>query len=283
MTIDPDEFRAGSRDRWEGAAPGWERRRESFQPATAIVSTWLVEHIEPQPGHTVLELAAGPGDTGLMAAELVQPGGRLISTDGSEAMVEVARRRAEELGVTNAEFKAMEGEWIDLPTASVDGVLCRWGYMLMLDPETALRETRRVLRPGGRVALAAWAAPEHNPHMVLAPGALAELGLSEPAAPGEPGPFAFAAPGHVEELLAATGFDDIEVEELELRFHHPSRDSVFETFADLSPLGAATLRGLSPADHTRFRDLLDERLEPFVRPDGSVELPGRALVAAASA
>jgi len=48
-------------------------------------------------------------------------------------------------------------------------VLCRWGYMLMLDPETALRETRRVLRPGGHVALAAWAAPEENPNMTLAP------------------------------------------------------------------------------------------------------------------
>ena len=42
----------------------------------------------------------------------------------------------------------MDGEWIDLRTATVDGVLCRWGFMLMLDPEAALRETRRVLRPG---------------------------------------------------------------------------------------------------------------------------------------
>ena len=50
----------------------------------------------------------------------------------------------------------MEAEWIDLPTASVDGVLCRFGYMLLADPEAALRETRRVLKPGGRVALAVW-------------------------------------------------------------------------------------------------------------------------------
>jgi hypothetical protein len=140
-----------------------------------------------------------------------------------------------------------------------------------------------VLRPGGHVALAAWAAPESNPQMTIAPATLLELGLTEPSPPGQPGPFAFAQPGRIEELLDATGFDDVEVAALDLRFHYPSRDAVFETFLDLSPTGSAVLRELSPADHTRFRDALDERLEPFLRSDGGVELPGRTLVAAASA
>ena len=283
MDLEPDEYRARSGERWGGAASGWERRRAAMQASAAVVSSWLVDHVDPQPGQTILELAAGPGDTGLMAAELVRPAGKLISTDASEEMVEVARRRAEELGLTNVEFKVMDGEWIDLRTATVDGVLCRWGYMLMLDPEASLRETRRVLKPGGRVALAAWAAPELNPQMTLAPSTLVELGLSEPPPPDEPGPFAFAREGRIEELLDVAGFDDIEVEALDLRFHYPTRDDVFETHVDLSPSGSAVLRTLSPADHTRYRDTLDERLEPFMRPDGGVELPGRALVATASA
>jgi SAM-dependent methyltransferase len=283
VDLEPDEYRARAEERWGGAAAGWERRRAAMQASAAVVSTWLVEHVDPQPGQTILELAAGPGDTGLMAAELVAPSGKVISTDMSEEMVGVARRRAEELGIANVEFKVMGGEWIDLPTASVDGVLCRWGYMLMLDPETALRETRRVLRPGGHVALAAWAAPEENPNMTLAPKTLVDLGLTEPPATDEPGPFAFARPGLVEELLDAAGFDDPIVETLDLRFHYATPDDVFETFTDLSPTASAALRELSPADHTRFRDALDERLEAFARPDGGIELPGRALVASASA
>jgi SAM-dependent methyltransferase len=283
VDLTPEEYRARARERWGGAAAGWERRRAAMQAATAVVSAWLVDHVEPQPGQTILELAAGPGDTGLMAAELIGPSGKLISTDASEEMLDVARRRAEELGIANVEFKVVEGEWIDLQTATVDGVLCRWGYMLMLDPEAALRETRRVLKPGGHVALAAWAAPEHNLQMTMAPKTLVDLGLTPPPSPDEPGPFAFARPGRIEELLDAAGFDDPVVEELDMRFHYPSRDDVFETFIDLSPTGSAALRELSPADHTRFRDALDERLEPFMREDGGVELSGRALVAAASA
>jgi SAM-dependent methyltransferase len=218
-----------------------------------------------------------------MAAELVKPSGRLICSDASDAMLEVAKRRAQELDLDNVEFKLMDGEWIDERTATVDGVLCRWGYMLMLDPEAALRETRRVLRSGGHVALAAWDIPEANTNMTLVPRTLLELGLTDPPPADEPGPFAFSAPGRIQDLLEGTGFADIVVEALDLRFHYPSRDAAFETALDLSPTLSGMLRELSPADHTRFRDALDERLEAFVRDDGGVELPGRTLVAAASA
>src|SRR3712207_671036 len=127
------------------------------------VSVWMVEAINPQPGHTVLELAAGLGDTGFLAAELVAPGGTLICSDFSPEMLSAAQERAARLGIRNVRFRQIDAETaIDQPAASVDGVLCRWGYMLMADPDTALRETRRVLKRGARVALAVWASPQDN-------------------------------------------------------------------------------------------------------------------------
>ena len=281
--MDPQAYRADSRDRWERIAPGWGTARAALQHAAAPVSRWLLDAIDPQPGDTVLELAAGAGDTGLMAAERVAPSGRAIITDGAEAMVELARERARELRIDNVEIRPMEAEWIDLSAASVDGVVCRWGYMLLADPEAALRETRRVLRPGARVALAAWDAPEHNPWMTVPGRELVRRGLTEPPDPQAPGPFAFADPGHIQELLLSAGFHDVEVDTVALVFEAADLDAWWDFVVRTSPRVSAAIDGLSPADHYGLRDDVDTALSAFVNADGSVRLPGRTLVSTASA
>ncbi len=277
-------FRVSSRARWEEGAAGWSARRRAFQAAALPVSVWMVEAIAPQPGQTVLELAAGPGDTGLMAAELLRPGGRLISTDGAEAMVAVARERAGELGLMDmVDARPMEAEWIDLDTASVDAVLCRWGYMLLADPETALRETRRVLRPDGRLALAVWDTREANPLLSAPSAVVVELGLAPASPPGQPGPFALADREELYDIVATAGFQDIVVDAVDLSFDFASLDEVWEHQKDLSPTLTSVSAGLAPADHYRLRDAFDERLAAYVGEDGTVSVPGRALVASAVA
>jgi len=283
MTFDASEFRRDSLERWERAATGWGRHRAVMQRAAQPVSTWMVEAIGPQPGHRVLELAAGPGDTGLLAAELIAPGGTLISSDSSEAMVEQARARAAELGIANVEFAAIDAEWIDLPTASLDGALCRWGYMLLADPATALGETRRVLRPGGRVALAAWTDPADNPWITVARQELAKIASLPPPDPEEPDMFTFSDPERIEALLEDAGFTEVQVEQVDIVFGYDDLDAWWDTQLELSATLGELVTALTPAQHDDLRDAIDARLAEFVADDGSAALPGRTHVAAATA
>ena len=280
---EPDEQRARMREAWEGASKGWGRQAENMREEGMPVSLWMLEHANLQPGMRVLELAAGPGDTGFMAAELISPGGTLITSDGAEGMLAVARERAEELGVRNVEFKQLELEWIDLPTADVDVILCRWGVMLAVDPAAAVAECRRVLKPGGRLAAAVWDVPELNQAMTLPGAILVSLGLAEPPPPGGPGPFALSAPGALEELLRDGGFVDPMVESVEIERRFPSvRDWIGET-VDVSMMFN---RAWSQLDGEQRHAVLAEaeaRTREFADEDGSLVITGRCLAAVAEA
>jgi SAM-dependent methyltransferase len=277
-----NEIRQENRRRWAGSASGWERRADLLQRITMPVSTWMVEAIAPQPGHTVLDLAAGPGDTGFLAAELIEPGGTLICSDLVPEMLSVAQRRAEALGLRNVRFRQIDAEAIDQPAASLDGVLCRWGYMLMADGEAALRETRRVLRAGGRVALAAWAGPDANPWTTLAPRELVRRGHMEPLDPDAPGQFAWAEEGRIAELLEAAGFVDYDVELLEFAFRYGSVEEWWGAGCDCALRLRQAAATLSPEETAEVLEALREAAAPWTADDGSLTLPARTWVAAAS-
>jgi len=281
--MDPSEERAGQRERWTQAAAGWAGRREDFQRFAMPVSRWLLDAARLQLGHRVLELACGPGDTGLLAAELVQPGGEVVLSDVAEPMLEAAQARARELGVTNASFKLIDVEWIDEPAASFDAILCRWGFMFATDHAAAFREARRVLRPGARIALAAWDRLELNPWSAEMGAELLEQGLTAPPEPGTPGPFALAQPGRLPELLEDAGFADVEVHPLELEWVHTSFDSYWETTQDLSRALADALALTDARGAQVLRTGLQVRLGRYADRDGTIRLPARALLAAAEA
>ncbi|MGH2943551.1 MAG: class I SAM-dependent methyltransferase [Solirubrobacteraceae bacterium] len=280
---DPAEYRRASLARWARVAGGWGEHRAVLQAGWQPVSAWLVDAIEPQPGHRVLELAAGPGDTGFLAAELIQPGGTLISSDAVEEMLDQARARAAELGISNVEFRTIDAEWIDLPTAELDGVLARWGYMLLADPAAAMHETRRVLRPGGRVALAAWAGPQDNPWNHQATAELVASGVIDVPDLDAPSMYALRDEQRIRDLLEDAGFTDVVVEQVAVVFRHPSLDDWWDTSLETSPSLVEGVGALSPAQRDDLRDAIDARLAPYVAGDGSVALPGLTNVAAASA
>src|SRR5688572_16218266 len=155
-----NEAHEKSKATWDEMAPGWERHREYMWNTTRHVAEWLVEHVGANEGDTILDIAGGPGDNGFLVAEKVGSTGKVIETDFAPQMVDVAKRRAAALGLSNVETRVLDAEAMDLPDDSVDGIVCRWGFMLMIDPRTAMQECRRVLKDGRTMALSVWGGPE---------------------------------------------------------------------------------------------------------------------------
>jgi ubiquinone/menaquinone biosynthesis C-methylase UbiE len=263
-----EDYREASLGIWEQMAAGWEDDRRSIWQASRVVGEWLVDALDPKPGETVLELAAGVGDTGFAAADRLGPSGRLISTDFSAPMSDAARRRAEELGVSNAQFRTMDAERMDLEDDSVDGALCRWGYMLMADPVAALKETRRVLRPEGRVAFSVWADPDANPWASVPARALIEHTGARPPDPLAPGIFAMASEERTRELLDAAGLRPLRMEHVEMEWEFDTPDDHWRYVMDLAGALAMVIRTMPEREQAAVRRLTEERLEPLARPPG---------------
>ncbi len=283
MSFDANTHREASLSGWEEAASGWVRRQEAIRAFGAPVSRWMLDAVALRPGERVLELAAGLGETGMLAAQQVAPTGGVIISDQADAMLDGARARAAELGLSNVEFQVLGAEWIDLPLASVDAVLCRWGYMLLADPAAALGETRRVLRPGGRLSLAVWDSVEHNPWALLPTLELIDRGLVEAPGAGEPGPFALGDSERVRGLLERAGFADIDVQRLELEQRHSSAEVFWETTLDLSRAFHDAVLSRPEPEVAEIRAGLTARLAPYTSDDGTLAVPGRTLVASAIA
>jgi SAM-dependent methyltransferase len=279
--MDPADYRRTSYETWAAMAPGWERRRDYIWETSRAVGEWMVRELDPRPGDTVLELGAGPGDTGFAAAAVLGERGRLISTDFSPDMVEVARHRGAELGHRNVDYRVMDAERIELESDSVDGVLCRFGYMLMADPAAALGETRRVLRPGGRLALAVWAAAERNPWAAIGGRMLVERGHMPPPEPEAPGVFSMGSEERIRALLEGAGFAEIRIEEVPVRFTFSDVDDYVSFAAETAGPFAMVIRGLSESERQTIEAQLAEAFTPFAA-DGGYELPGVALAAVAS-
>jgi SAM-dependent methyltransferase len=278
--MEPAEYRRTSFESWQATAAGWERWRAQLAENISPVRTWLIRELAPRPGDTVLELCAGPGETGFAAAEIIGERGRLISTDFSPEMVEVGRRRAAELGLRNVDHRVIDAEHIGLDDDSVDGVLCQSGYMLMADPAAALSETRRVLRPGGRVALSVWGDPERNPWASTPGRFLVERGHIPPPEPGAPGPFSLASEERTRELLEDAGFAVVNIEEVGMQWVFRDLDEYQRWLMDVSASLALVIRGLSAEESDALESRLVEAFAPFAA-DRGYELPGVALCAVA--
>jgi ubiquinone/menaquinone biosynthesis C-methylase UbiE len=195
-------------------------------------------------------------------------------------MVGAAERHAAELGLHNVECRVLDAERLDLPDGAVDGVLCRWGYMLMGDPAAALAETRRVLEPGGRLSCAVWGAAEQNPWVALPARVLQERGHMPPPVAGAPGVLALADPDRLRRLLERAGFAEPRVEEVAFSWRFADLDEYWDFLTGTVGVIAMVLGRLDAGELARVREEIEDRIAPG--DTAGIELPAMSLVASAS-
>jgi SAM-dependent methyltransferase len=271
--VDLDEYRQRSLESWGVMAEGWESRREWVMGITGLVNDWLVRKSDPQPGQTYLDVAGGTGDLSFLVAERVGDSGRVIYSDFAPEMVDVARRQGDARGAGNVEYRVLDAERMDLDDDSVDGVTCRWGYMLMADPAAALSQTRRVLRDGGPLAFAVWATPDRNPWAAIPGMTLVQRGHIPPPDPSAPGIFALGMPERVRELVTGAGFGEPEIEEIAFDFHYADADDVWDALVRLAGPMARVIKALPEDEQRATREAIVENVASYRNDDGSYTMP----------
>jgi ubiquinone/menaquinone biosynthesis C-methylase UbiE len=266
-------------EQWQEMAPRWEGGRELLWESTRAVSEWLVARLDPQEGQTLLDLAAGTGETGFLAASAIGETGKLISSDLSPNMLEAAKRVSVLFEMSNVEFRLLDIESLELAEASVDGVLCRFGYILKGSPPRALAEIRRVLRPGGRLAFAVWAEREQNAWMTLPSQVMVERGHLQPQSAEETRTSKRRNPEAIARLVRASGFERIEIEEMPISYRFADADGLWFFVSELRGPVALALDLLDENERAVVRAEIEARA--FRASDEGFELGGVSLNALA--
>ena len=278
--FDASKYKNAQREQWNKDGAAWRRWNPFLDRWYGEATRHMLDLARIERGQRVLDIAAGAGEPAVSAAQRVGPRGYVLATDISEGIVELARQVALERGHAHIETRVMDGEKLDLPDASFDAVICRLGLMYMPHPVTALREWRRVLKPGGRVAVVVFSTPDRNPWGAVPASIIRSRAQLPPPVPGQPGPFSLGAPGVLDGIFREAGFAAPEIQAVPAPHRTANAAEYIRVTREAFGGFNAMMGRLPPQERDSVWDEVEASMRSFESP-GGFEAPGECLVAAA--
>lgn len=263
---------------WSESAPYWEKYRSTIAEMFAPVAQALIEDARIARGSAVLDVATGPGEPALTIAEVVGPDGSVVGTDVAPEMVEAARREISRRKLLNARFEVAFTESLPFADNTFDAVVSRFGVMFFPSPVDCLRDMLRVLKPGGRIAMAVWYLSEKNPFDYLVARVVNGYVEPVPPKPGAPDMFRFAKPGDLLGLLRNAGATDASERVLQFAIRAPMSAENFWTLrTEMSEKLRTKLAQVPAAQRAALDREAIESLREYSSENG-ISIPAEVLI-----
>lgn len=268
----PEQIIDSQRQDWNRVAGGWEKWDRFFDEQMAFLNHRLVADARLRSGLRVLDLGSGTGYPALLGAQTVGPSGSVIGIDLAEQMLDVARRKATALGLTNTTFHTGDVATLPFGAASFDAVTSRFCLMFLPEIPSAIIGIARMLKPGGWIAAAVWSTPEKNPYLRIPMDAIKQLIELPPPDPSTPGIFRLANPGDLAEMLHHAGFADVCDQEFIADVRFPSALEYIASLLDIAAPIQNLFAKLS-ADQQRQAELLITQAADQFQRSRNIALP----------
>jgi ubiquinone/menaquinone biosynthesis C-methylase UbiE len=263
---------------WSRRAAAWRKWNPQFMAMSRAATEAIIQAAHLTAGMQVLDLASGTGEPALALAEAVGSHGHVTATDLVPEMLMITEEVARQRGLTNLTCTPADAEALPFPAQRFDVVTCRFAIMTFPNVGQALRDIRRVLKPGGRATFVAWGPMEQNPFFTTTVGVFMQHVQPLPPPPGTPSPFAFAKSGTLSAALREAGFTQVQEETRTIAWRFPGPASQCWEFIREAITPPAFRRFFDALAPDQYTQVISEVLQAIGRYDDGQQVNFSAVI-----